>query len=291
MYSVLAVVVSLICFYFVMRSVSLICKHGFSWSNNERVWESLKGQHCLIVNCASEESFALCNELVERGMKLVMIGDKEEVLNNFRRRVRRPSKVYLHIVDFSGYLDFSFIEKYNIGLFINNLKFPPSKPEHFIDQKVSNMVDVCLRGQLQLTKVITCTMMDRNKGYVLNIGYSYSLHPMPYRSMMSAINMAYKAFSAAMYYELLNYNVNFEYMDVGTVTTSASKNKTPTLFAPSLEVFAKQVLNKFGSSYFTVPYFPHFLEFLIIQIFPSFLVARFRKSANEDAIRNHPNKK
>lgn len=266
--------------YFLLNLAVFILNYIYSCTNNKRVWEALRGKYCLIINANTEEGEALCFEVIERGLKLVMVGDSEEKLHSIKSKIKNKVKVSYHVLDFSNCLDFSFLEKYDIGLVINNLKFKDYKPQFFTDQRIERLIDTYFRGQFQMLNQIICSMMERNKGFIVNIGYTYNIHPNPHRSFLSGIIAAYKSWSESMYYELMPYNINVEYMDVGNLCTSDILAKRPSLFCPSIETFATFFYNTFGSSNFTIPYFPHLLQYVLLMMIPGSFVARYRSSGN-----------
>lgn len=280
-------IVELCVLYIVIMLSVAAFKYIYSYTNNKRVWESLHGKFCLVINANTDEGEALCLEVVERGFKLIMIGDNDEKLLSIKSKIKKRSKVCHHVVDFSNCLDYSFLEKYDIGLVINNLRFKDNKPKFFTDQRIERFIDFYFKGQLQMMNHIICSMMERNKGYIVNLAYSYNGHPNPHHALTSSILSAYRSWSESMYYELMPYNINVEFMDTGKLFLYDGGKKYPTLLCPIIQNFAKSVLNTLGSSYFTIPYFPHMIEYLFFMLLPGSWVGRYRSSRNIKFNRDH----
>lgn len=271
------------------QPVSLLCKHFYSISNNRNVWRSLRGKFALVTNATSDVGEALCQRLAEKGINLVITDTKEHKLTDLRTRLARKVKVVHHTVDFNDCTDFSFLEKYDIGLLINKIGFADSRPQYYIDQNIDSLIDSYMRGPFCMMKSVLTSMIEKHKGYVVNIGLAYSVKPRPHFSFMAAVRLAYRSWSESMYYEMMPFNVNVEYMDTGSICLQISNQEGPSLLRPSPDVFARSVIDSLGSSYFTVPYFPHLLEYIVTSIIPKFFIARVRCFRNEVIRRGHQN--
>lgn len=272
--------------YCMARCFSWLFKYFFSLLNNFKVWESLQGKYVVVTYATSELGEAICARIVEKGMKLLLLGNNEQDLIHLRARLLKKTKIIYHVVDFSIASDFSFLDKYDIGLIINLLIVPDPKPQYFINQKVASTIDSLLRGQFQMLKAVLALMAQKHKGYVLNVNFSFSLQPRPQTAFVSALMSFYKLWSESMYYEMMPSNVNVEFMDVGPVDSS---NARFSLFNPSVETLSKCIVGTLGTAFFTIPYFPHLIEFSMIFTLPGFLVARYRSAKNEALIRNYHN--
>lgn len=271
------------------KPISLLCKHFYSISSNQKVWESLRDKFALVTNATSDVGEALCRRLTEKGMKLIITGPNERKLIDLKARLSRKVKVVHYTIDFNDCSDFSFLEKYDIGLLINKIGFADSKPQYFIDQGIDSLVDSYIRGPFHMMRSVLTSMTEKHKGYIVSIGFAYSVKPRPHFSLVAAMRLAYRSWSESMYYEMMPFNVNVEYMDTGTIYSQSSSPDTPTLLRPSPDAFAKSVIESLGSSYFTIPYFPHLLEYIGISVIPEFVIARIRSFRNEVFTRNYQN--
>lgn len=267
--------------------VSLLCKHFYSILNNRKVWESLRGKFALVTNATSDIGKALCQGLTEKGVNLVMIDTNEHKLADLRTRLTRKVKVVHYAVDIGDCTDFSFLEKYDIGLLINKIGFADSKPQYYIGQNVDSLIDSYVRGPFCMMKSVLTSMIEKHKGYVVNIGLAYSIKPRPHFSFMAAVRLAYRSWSESMYYEMMPFNVNVEYMDIGATCSQSSGRAS--LLRPSPDILARCIIDSLGSSYFTVPYFPHLLQYIITSMVPGFFIARVRSFRNEIFTRSHQN--
>lgn len=166
-------------FYTLANSISLLCKHFYSISNNHKVWESLQGKFALVTNATSDVGEALCRRLIEKGIKLIITGPCEDKLIDLKARLPNKVKIVHHVIDFSDCSDFSFLEKYDIGLLINKLGFADSRPQYFIDQSSESLIDSYMKGPFHMMRSVLTSMIEKHKGYIVNIGFAYSIKPRP----------------------------------------------------------------------------------------------------------------
>lgn len=272
--------------YCMVRSFSYLFKYLFSLLNNYKVWESLHGKFVVVINANTELGEPICHQVVEKGLKLIMIGDNENALIKLREKILKKTKIIYYAIDLSSISDFSFLEKYDIGLLINLLTMEDQNPKYFINQKISRTVDFHIRSQYQILKTVLTQMTEKHKGFIVTVNLSYSIHPYPQRAFVSALTSSFKLWSESMYYEMMSSNINIEFMDIGPLTYSHNASKA-NIFRPTPQIVAKYILKTLGASFFTIPYFPHMLEYIGLFIFPGFIVARQRHAKNEIRIRNY----
>jgi len=264
---------------------SVFGKYLYSLTNNRRAWHSIRDKFVLITAATSEFGEALCMALARRGVKLVILGPFEDRLLELKSKLSTKADVLYHSVDIAHCTDFSFIEKYDIGLVINKIGDITQAPAHFIDQNIDVVLDFHLRAPLNFLKAVVTAMAEKHKGYIVNIAFGHSTRPCPYFSLSAALKCAFKSWSESMYYEMMPYNVNVEYLEIGAVHDSESKGSKPSVFRPTLETTAEWVVRTIGNSYFTVPYYVHFLQFILLKMTPKCIVGRIRCNINQEKMR------
>lgn len=249
-------------------------KHVYSSLNNEIVWRKLRDKWVLVTNATTEVGVALCKNLASRGCSIIITGTNKMKLAALRKELETHTRVVSYVIDYSTDKDFSYLDAYDIGLVINKLGFYEAEPSQFIDKDLDYFLDHNIRGPLILLKSVIDGFIGRNFGYVVNIGFHYSNKPRPFYTMNSSAKALLHSWSESMYYEVRGCRVNVEYMETGTIALGGMQVGW---LAPSPDTFAKSVFSMFGNSYFTIPYFPHFLEFLVLSFIPKFIAARYRK--------------
>lgn len=224
--------------------------------------------------------------LARRGVKLVIIGPDEDRLIELKHRLPNKADVLYHPVDITHCTDFSFIEKYDVGLVINKIGDITQDPSHFIDQNVDVILDFNFRAPLNFLKAVITAMAEKHKGYVVNITFGHSIRPSPYYALNAAIRCAFRSWTESMYYEMMPYNVNVEYLEIGDVCDSETKGSKPTIFTPMLSTIADSVVKTIGNSYFTVPYCIHFIQFMLLKLSPKCIMGRLRSNINQDKMKS-----
>lgn len=278
-------VIMLPVFYSFICILTNISKYLYSITNNHHVWESLHDKFVLITCATTEFGAALCAQLAEKKIKMVILGPIEDKLLDIKAKFGHSVEIFHHAVSISNCFDFTFLDKYDIGLVINTIGDIEGDPLYFMDQNIDSNVDVHVKAPLNLTKSIITSMAEKHKGYVVHIGFGSTDKPSPYFTVPTAIQRAFRSWSESMYYEMMHYNINVEYMQIGRFSKATANTKWWHFQSPSVETVAKCVINTLGSSYFTIPYLFHFIEFMIIMLIPRFLIGRVRYYKNEDVIR------
>lgn len=268
-------IIQMILMYVVLNVNSDIIKYIYSCFNNDNVWHKLKDKWILVTNATTVIGVAFCNHLAARGCKLILTGTNNEALQKLKDSLEPRVKVACFALDYSTQTDFSFVEKYDIGLVINKIGFFNPDPACFVDKDIDHFIDYNLRGPLFLIKSVLTGMIDKNLGYIINVGFRYTEKPRAYYSLITAVKAMFKVWSESMYYELKGSKINIEYMDTGNIVLN---NESPSWLSPDPDTFVNSVLTTFGNSYFTVPYLPHFFEYLFIRFLPKFVVGRYRKA-------------
>lgn len=267
--------VQMLLIYVILSTCSDVIKYIYSWFNNEGVWHRLRGKWVLVTNATTVIGVAFCNHLAARGCKLVVTGMNGEALQRLKSSLETRVEVVSFVLDYSAQVDFTFVDKYDIGLVINKIGFFDPDPGCFVDRDIDHFIDYNLRGPLLLMKSVLTTMIERNVGYIVNIGLCYTEKPRAYYTLITSTKAMFRAWSESMYYELKGSKINVEYMDTGSIVLNGRDAK---LLSPDPDTFVHNVLTTFGNSYFTIPYPPHFAEYLFIRFLPEFVVARYRKA-------------
>lgn len=256
---------------------SLIFKYLYSYTNNENAWYKIRRKWVVVTNATTELGKAFCKVLAQGGCKLIIIGSNEELLNELKASLEQITTVESYAITFATGHDYSFLERYDIGMVVNKIGFQVAEPNRFIDLDIDHLIDNCLRGPLQLIKIVMGQMAVKQCGYILNIGLTFTDKPRAYYSLITSIKALFRSWSESMYYEMKDYKVNVEYMDSGMIALRSNGVSTPGWFSPTPEKFAESVFRTFGNSYFTVPHFSHFIMYLGMLLTPRFIVGRYRK--------------
>lgn len=255
---------------------SQLFKYVFSFCKNHLVWKRIKGKWILITHATSVIGVKFCEHLANRKFKLIITGPNEQLLSKLKDKLSSKTEVVYYVSNYSSPNFTSFVNNYDIGLMINKIGFLDSEPCFFAEDNAEFILTQLHTGPLLLAKAVLKQMIERECGYIVNIGFTNTERPRPGYSLITAIKSSFRSWSECMYYELMGYNVNVEYMDTGLIDTEGCKPQK--FFRPNPATFVKSVLKTFGNSYYTIPYLPHNFSNSLVFFFPNFLVARYRRN-------------
>lgn len=274
--------------YFIISSLSPIGKYFYSITNNKRVWESLSDKFVLVISATSDFGAAVCAVLAKKKMKMILLDPSEDKLLELKARIGKQNNIFHHAIDLVNCTDFSFLDKYDIGLVINKIGSNASTPLHFIDQNSDQILNSELKAPLSLMKSIITSMAEKHKGYIVNVGFGPSANPSPHYALSSAIKCAFKSWSESMYYEMMPYNINVEYIEVNGLCQKDDKKHRWFCFSPTVETSALYVVKMLGSSDFTIPHIFDFIQFMVAAFIPKSILGRLKSYRNEERKRAAP---
>ncbi|KAG5860540.1 putative short-chain alcohol dehydrogenase [Encephalitozoon hellem] len=268
--------------YMLLKVLPIVYQYIYSKCRSHQVWEGIRRKYVLINGATGKVGRGLAKRFAERGMKVLLVGRSESRLTRLHAKIERMTECHMHIVDYKRSPNLSFVDKYDIGILINCASTIKGSPAYFVEQSIEDIMNANLVGVMSLTRYVLINMMDCGYGYIINIGSLMGEGSTPLYSAFGCSKQALKALSDSLYYELEGYNVNVEYMGVGGVS-SEEDGERPSLLKPSSDTLADSILNTFGSSKMSVPYFPHFVLYLIMLCIPSPLLSRIvlRKNKQE----------
>lgn len=260
---------------FLLRKVPLILFNIISRGNNPSVWRKLKGKHVVITGASGDIGEELCRGLVGKDVKLIMIGRKEEPLQRLKAELEPLMPCEFFVVDYMADNDFAFLDEYDdIGLLINNAGTLMKGPSFYLEEDDDRIINVNIRATTKITRRVLRGMIENKFGYILNIGSVSSDVPFPYLSAYAASKSFLKTWTFSLYYELKDFNIEIEYIDLAYVATKMTKLKPIFCLIPRKETIARNILSSFGSTVHVVPYLPHLFLVCLISYIPNYLLGR-----------------
>lgn len=269
--------------YILLKVIPIVYQYIYSKCRNHQVWEGIRKKYVLINGATGKVGRGLAKKFAERGMKILLVGRSESKLARLHTKIERMTECHMHIVNYKRNPNLSFVDKYDIGILVNCASAMKDSPAYFVEQSVEEIMNANLVGVMSLTRYVLVNMMDCGYGYVINVGSLMGEASTPLYSAFGCSKQALKALSDSLYYELEGYNVNVEYMGVGSVSSEDDGEK-PSFLRPSSDTLAESILNTFGSAKMSVPYFPHFVLYLIMLCIPSPLLSRIILRRNKKEI-------
>jgi 17beta-estradiol 17-dehydrogenase / very-long-chain 3-oxoacyl-CoA reductase len=137
---------------------------------------------------------------------------------------------------------------------------------------VDGLININARFLSQITRLILPQLYKRPRSLILNIS-SAAEQGLPYLSVYSATKSYTKAFSNAMTVEMKAERKNVEVLAIMAGSVQVTSNSQPlSLFHPSAETFAREVMRRIGCGRKSVyAYLPHALQAGTMTLIPDWL--------------------
>lgn len=232
---------------------------------NFRVYKRISGKRVMVTGASDGIGKQLAIQLSRR-FDVILVGRNREKLEAVAKLC--ANKPEIQVFDFSQ--DCDFPEFQNIGLLINNCGVSSDHPSYLTEEKrLEEIISVNCLNTLKITQQVLKGMAKSKCGYVVNIGSMMGDMPSPLLSVYGASKSFLRSWSESLHHEMMPFCVNVQLMDTAFVATKMSKVRKTSLFCPSAETYAASVLGSIGSVKFVVPYFPHLLLYLLIEMIPN----------------------
>ena len=167
--------------------------------------------HLVVTGCSKGIGLCYAHELAKKGMNLVLIARKVELLNKIAEEVRAKYGVQVEVIiaDFGhGATIYKDIEEglanKDIGILVNNVGVAYDRIKYFheeSEEKIWNMINVNIGAMTLMTKMILPKMEEKKKGAIINVASVAAFAPQPIVTMYSATKAYVDFFSRGLSYE------------------------------------------------------------------------------------------
>ena len=173
----------------------------------------------VVTGCSKGIGLCYAQELAKRGMNLVLIARKAELLNKIADELRSKHGVQVEVIiaDFGkGPSVYKSIEEglacKNIGILVNNVGVATDGLRYFHDaseETLWNMINVNIAAMTIMCKMILPRMEAQKKGAIINIASVASFAPQPFLTQYAATKAYVSFFSIGNFFdsEALNFLV------------------------------------------------------------------------------------
>lgn len=230
------------------------------------------GQWAIVTGCSKGIGLSYAHELAKRGMNLILIARKADLLKTIAKDIEAKHNIQVEIIiaDFTddGNTNYENIENglknKDIGILVNNVGVNYA-PGHFTNagwQDVSNMIKVNVTSLTLMTKIVLPMMESKKKGAIINIASIAALGPQPFITEYSATKAYNDFFSRGLDYECQSKGITVQCIYPGPVftdmLTSASEDiKSTNFLVPSTDSYAAQAIRTLGFTNCSTGYWCH----------------------------------
>jgi len=233
------------------------------------------GPWAVVTGCSKGIGLCYAHELAKKGMNLVLIARKVELLNQIAEDIRTKYGVQVEVIiaDFGhGATIYKDIEEglanKDIGILVNNVGVAYDRIKYFheeSEEKIWNMINVNIGAMSLMTKIILPKMESKKKGAIINVASVAAFAPQPLVTMYSATKAYVDFFSRGLSYECSDKGITVQCVCPGPVLTDMLEviakdevnNASTKLFIPDANAYTAQAMSTLGFSYHTTGYWKH----------------------------------
>jgi len=220
------------------------------------------GEWALVAGASQGFGASLAADLARRGMNVVLVSRREDLLEELAQRLRceygvesRCLVLDLAEPDFAEALA-SAVADLDLGILIYNAALVPVGPFPEMEEKtLEQLVSVNVRGPLLLTRALLPGMLDRGRGAVVLVSSLAGLQGAPRVSAYSASKAFNIVLAEALWGELREQGIDVSVCCAGAMPTpgylASTDRKSPGMLSP--DDAARQTLDALGKGPRFVP--------------------------------------
>ncbi|KAK6184100.1 hypothetical protein SNE40_006632 [Patella caerulea] len=261
------------------------------------------GSWAVVTGCTDGIGKAYAEQLAERGINVVLISRTASKLDDLAKEIESKYKVQTRVVavDFTRADIYSTIsrslEGLEIGTLVNNVGMSFPFPEYFIElenreQVIRDMINVNMLSMTMLTSMVLPAMVERRRGYIINIASTAATAPLALLGLYSASKVYMDYFSQTLQQEVSNKGITVQVVLPGFVATKLSKIKKTSFMIPSPTTYVRSALATVGIENRTFGFWSHAVQgFLMASILPSMVQRNVMLGARKAGLRKRNQKK
>ncbi|MDO8515157.1 MAG: SDR family oxidoreductase [bacterium] len=181
----------------------------------------LKGKNILITGGSSGLGFSLAQKLIGRGCLVKIIGRSQENLNEAAKKINSPNFEALQC-DVSKYIEVQkVVSGLDVDVLINNAGvWLEGTVDNNDPIKISETIDINLKGVIFTTKEILPKMLKKNDGFILNVVSTSGLKPREGQSVYVASKFGVTGFTKSLDLDLAKTNIKVSCFFPGGMNTN-----------------------------------------------------------------------
>ncbi|XP_051731322.1 inactive hydroxysteroid dehydrogenase-like protein 1 [Ctenopharyngodon idella] len=240
------------------------------------------GQWAVIYGASEEIAKAYAEELARHGISVILISNDISNVADTAKAISDTHGVEAIWIE----ADFSkgasackpiknAIVGKDIGFIVNSLDGSLDSSQDFTDLSecvVGDTINRNIVAATLVTRLALPSMVERGKGAVINISAGRCLRPTPRKAALSASTAFLDNFSRSLHYEYGNRGVFVQSLLPLRVASQRSEDYgSAGWLVPSPQVYASHALSTLGVSHRTTGYWPHTIQFGLVQCMPEWV--------------------
>ncbi|XP_036406116.1 inactive hydroxysteroid dehydrogenase-like protein 1 [Megalops cyprinoides] len=243
------------------------------------------GEWAVIYGASEAIARAYAEELARHGVGIILISRDSSSVESTARAIADSHGVQTVLVqaDFSqGHNVCSTIKdalrNKEIGFLVNSVDLSLDCPQSFTDLPEDQLWDTINRNVTAatlLTRIVLPGMVERGRGAVVNISSGRCCKPTPNKAAFSASTAYLDHVSRALHYEYGHRGILVQSLvPFGVATQQTSERgrlRGSGWLLPEPHVYARHAISTLGISHRTTGYWPHSLQFWLLQYMPEWM--------------------
>jgi len=242
------------------------------------------GKWAIVTGATSGIGNSYCEELLKKGMSVLLISRNEEKLKQTQRQLEILGKEKGKVVDIEYFVcDFDNIssddvtnlksklsqlgEDGGLGMLVYCAGIVNDLPAilHECDSDiVQSIMNVNMNGYVAMCQIVLPLMMMRQKGAIINVSSGSCTHPSPMLSTYSATKSFALQMTRSLHYEYKEYGIDCLAIYPYYFRSNMYRAKEATVIIPDPDVIVKASLPLLGYESEAYPYWGHCLLGCII---------------------------
>ncbi|XP_069463213.1 very-long-chain 3-oxoacyl-CoA reductase-like [Ambystoma mexicanum] len=237
------------------------------------------GQWAVVTGATSGIGKAYAQELAKRGLDVVLISRKQELLENVAKEIEEMygGKTKIIQADFNKGPEIyepikSGLKDLNIGILVNNvgMMFSHNRARFLdtvgIEEKIPHIINCNMLSLTKMTQIVLPGMVKRKRGAVINISSEAGAHPTPLFNVYSSTKAYVSFFSKALEAEYRNLGITVQCVAPLLVSTKMVEYKKPSLMVKTAEDFAREAVNTIGLTSSTNGCLSHSIQSFVCEL-------------------------
>ncbi|XP_072542481.1 inactive hydroxysteroid dehydrogenase-like protein 1 [Salminus brasiliensis] len=261
---------------------SLIRLHFIPRFVNPRDLVHQYGKWAIISGASEAIARAYAGELARHGVCIILISPDVRSVNDVAKSISEVHGVEAVLVE----ADFTrgpavckpikdAIGDKDIGFVVNCLDSSLDVSRDFLDLSESTVWHILnnnITTATLVTRLALPSMAERQRGAVVNISYGGCSRPSPRKAVLSASMAFLDHFSRTLHYEYGHRGIFVQSLVPCRVASQGEEDRSGAgWLVPQPQVYARHALSTLGVSHRTTGYWPHTLQFRLVQCIPEWI--------------------